>query len=147
MTSRWKEISVLLDSCSDHEVREQTGHSGGRQLAVHAASHARNFVWVRLFPLQAAPAEGVKAVEYFGVDESLPTNSASGVETVELAKVTYSGVARGGEEPLRVRGDKEPRSSEPIELAPGSDSRDGVREAIFRKPASLEQVKENRYNL
>lgn len=47
----------------------------------------------------------------------------------------------GGEEPLRVKGDKEPRSSEPIELAPGSDSRDGVREAIFRKPASLEQNK------
>lgn len=43
----------------------------------------------------------------------------------------------GGDEPLRVRGDMEPRSSEPIELAPGSDSRDGVREAIFRKPASL----------
>ena len=70
---------------------------------------------------------------------SSPSNSRKSQTAESLA---------GGDEPLNVRGestkgeqdDRSPRSPyDPIELAPGKDSRDGVRDAIFNQPASLQK--------
>lgn len=88
-----QEVGVLLYGGGDDEVGQQAEHAGGWQLAVHATGHAGDFVGVGLLSLETAAAECVETVEYFWVDEGLSADRAGGVESVELAEVTYGGVA------------------------------------------------------
>lgn len=89
------------------------------------SKHARQNVWKQFRTLGSTNVSRQIAQVV-----SRPSNSRRSHTAESLA---------GGDDPLNVSGDKEPRSREPIELAPGSDSKEGVREAIFRKPASLKK--------